>query len=371
MMEIDEKISQEIGQQAKMKFERWIPLARQVVTQSLHLGWDDVVMIYTYVPTIPLAEALALEARQAGADTHLTLMTDDLWFTSMQKLPLRWLRSPSLAEKAMNGALTATIYLGGPADGRRLRTISPKRFVANGRGGYLSNEPLRRRRVRHIDMPIGRVSPERAEAYELDYGNWKRNYEAALGVDLREISKLGRSLVSRFKRGRYIRIRSDAGTDLRFHLSKVEPFLDDGIVSSADIGRGNVEGSLPAGKAMFVVEPSSVEGEIHFELPIFLFGRVLMGLHLKLRDGRLREWSAEKNRELFESYRKPKSKERDLLSWFSIGLNPAAEACMLDNSIVKDVVSFGFGANRELGGTIGGSFRFSASAHKAAVDVSR
>ena len=67
-------------------FESWIPLARQVVRTSLRLGWKDVFTIYTYPPTIPLAEALALEARRVGSDTHLTLMTDDLWFTSMHEL---------------------------------------------------------------------------------------------------------------------------------------------------------------------------------------------------------------------------------------------------------------------------------------------
>ena len=40
-------------------FERWTELARQVVRVSLRLGWSDVFEIYTYVPTIPLAEALA------------------------------------------------------------------------------------------------------------------------------------------------------------------------------------------------------------------------------------------------------------------------------------------------------------------------
>ena len=53
-------------------FDKWIPLARQVVRTSLRLGWKDVFTIYTYPPTIPLAEALALEARRVGSDTHLT-----------------------------------------------------------------------------------------------------------------------------------------------------------------------------------------------------------------------------------------------------------------------------------------------------------
>ena len=76
-------------------FQQWIPVAKQVVRRTLGLRWRDVLEIYSYIPTIPLAEALALEARRAGSDTHITLMTDDLWFTSMKELPTRWLRAPS------------------------------------------------------------------------------------------------------------------------------------------------------------------------------------------------------------------------------------------------------------------------------------
>src|SRR3989442_5733983 len=102
-------------------FQRWIPLANQVVRRSLGLGWNDVLTIYSYIPTIPLAEALSLEARRAGSDTHITLMTDDLWFTSMQELPSRWLRGPSPAASALDGVTTAHVYLGGPGDARRMK----------------------------------------------------------------------------------------------------------------------------------------------------------------------------------------------------------------------------------------------------------
>src|SRR5437867_4887178 len=111
-------------------FEAWIPLARQVVRTSLRLGWKDVFTIYTYPPTIPLAEALALEARRAGSDTHLTLMTDDLWFTSMKDLSTKWLSTPSPAERAMAEADTAHIYLGRPAAARRTRDIPPAQSEA-------------------------------------------------------------------------------------------------------------------------------------------------------------------------------------------------------------------------------------------------
>jgi hypothetical protein len=164
------------------RFEQWIPLARIAVRQSLRLHWNDSLEIYSYVPTIPLAEALAIEARRAGSDTHITLMTDDLWFTSMQELPIRWLRAASEVEVAINRAITAYVYLGGPQDARRMQSISPEKFNANAIGNLRQDEPRRKRRVRNIDLPIGRVCQERAEAYNLNYELWQNSYNASLST---------------------------------------------------------------------------------------------------------------------------------------------------------------------------------------------
>src|SRR2546426_8674847 len=146
-------------------FESWIPLARQVVHTSLRLGWKDVFTIYTYPPTIPLAEALALEARRAGSDTHLTLMTDDLWFTSMEELSTKWLSTASPIEHALAETETAHIYLGGPADARRMRDMPPEKFEANSLGGDRQHEPRKKRRVRGIEPPTGGVPPRRGRAH--------------------------------------------------------------------------------------------------------------------------------------------------------------------------------------------------------------
>src|SRR2546428_5530864 len=104
-------------------FQQWIPVAKQVVRRTLGLRWRDVLEVYSYIPTIPIAEALALEARRAGSDTHITLMTDDLWFTSMKELPTRWLRTPSPVESAIGGVITAHAYLGGPPGAPRVPGI--------------------------------------------------------------------------------------------------------------------------------------------------------------------------------------------------------------------------------------------------------
>src|SRR2546430_6253102 len=152
-------------QAPSLPFESWIPLARQVVHTSLRLGWKDVFTIYTYPPTIPLAEALALEARRAGSDTHLTLMTDDLWFTSMEELSTKWLSTASPIEHAIAEAETAHIYLGGPADARRMRDIPPEKFEANSLGGDRQHEPRRKRRRRRPRLPHWTLSTAGARTH--------------------------------------------------------------------------------------------------------------------------------------------------------------------------------------------------------------
>jgi aminopeptidase len=325
-------------------FMKWIPLAKQVVQRTLGLGWKDVLEIYSYIPTIPLAEALALEARRAGSDTHITLMTDDLWFTSMEDLPTRWLREPSQVELAINKTVTAHVYLGGPADARRFSSIPLDKFDANAIGNLKQDEPRQRRRVRQVDLPIGRVCQERAEAYSLDYPRWRQSYEAALAVDLDDIRKAGLEWAQKLKGRKKVRITSNSGTDLRFETKDMAPFVDDGIIDAKDVRSEHLETSLPAGKVVSAILPNSAEGEMHFAEPVLLAGKVIKGVNLTFKKGRLVRWEAEENADLLSHPLRNAAKMRvDHLGWFAIGLNLVAEPCMLDNRIVKDDVTIGLG----------------------------
>src|SRR5713226_1469113 len=278
-------------------FESWIPLARQVVRTSLRLGWKDVFTIYTYPPTIPLAEALALEARRAGSDTHLTLMTDDLWFTSMRELSTKWLSAASPIEHALAETETAHIYLGGPADARRMRAIPPEKFEANSLGGDRQHEPRRKRRVRDIDLPIGRLTPERAETYGLDYEKWYSSYHKALAVDLKEIQRAGSTLARSLRGRKKVRIESDAGTDLRFETKAIAPIVSDGIISAEDIRRGFVRTALPAGRLEAAVRPESVNGEVRGTDSIPFAGRAIFRPWFRIRSGKVVESGAAEHKD--------------------------------------------------------------------------
>ena len=334
------------------------------------MRWKDVLEIYSYIPTIPLAEALALEARRRGSDTHITLMTDDLWFTSMAELPKRWLREPSPVNLAINKSVTAYVYLGGPADARRMPSIPLEKFDANAIGNMKQDEPRWRRKVRYVDLPIGRVCPERAEAYGLDYSRWRESYEAALAADLGEIRKTGLEWAGKLKGRRRIRITSNAGTDLTLETKGTRPFVDDGIIDAQDLRAGHLETGLPAGKAVWAARPNSAEGEIHFAEPIPLAGRLVEGAKFSFRKGKLVDWEARENADLLKHpLRNQQNAGLNWLGWFAIGLNPSAQPCMLDNSIVNDELTIGLGYNPQLEDRKQTTAEFEATVGKCKIDI--
>jgi hypothetical protein len=197
--------------------------------------------------------------------------------------------------------------------------------------------------VRHIDLPIGRLCLERAEAYGLDYESWRKSYDAALAVNLEDIQKAGEEWRAKLKRQTNVRITSDAGTDLTLKIKTLEPIVENGVISERDRKRGSVSTSLPAGKVICAVQRTSARGEVRFTEPVFMMGRSVVGLRLRFETGRLLDWKADEHGELLKSVLRHGRVAGDQMRWFSVGLNSAAEPCMLDNSIVRNDVGIGLG----------------------------
>ena len=121
-----------------------------------------------------------------------------------------------------------------------------------------------------------------------------------------------------------------------------------GIVGPGDIRRGFVETSLPAGKLDGAVRPESVNGEVHATDPIFLAGRTIVRPWFKIEAGRIVKWGAEDREDLLNHALVQSKVSTARVGFFSVGLNPVAEACMLDNGIVKDDVGIGLGPHPQL-----------------------
>jgi len=155
---------------------------------------------------------------------------------------------------------------------------------------------------------------------------------------------LARSLRGRTK----VRVDSDAGTDLRFETKAIAPIVSDGIISVDDIRRGFVRTSLPAGRLEAAVRPDSVQGEVHGTDFIPFGGRAIIRPWFRIRGGKIVESGAAEHGDLLHRILEESKVGSARIGHITIGLNAAAEPCMLDNSIVKDDLGIGLGPHPQL-----------------------
>jgi aminopeptidase len=89
--------------------------------------------------------------------------------------------------------------------------------------------------------------------------------------------------------GDEVRICSGGGTDVTMSVA--------GNVALNDYGEKN----LPGGEVFTAPVRESVEGEVHFDLPLYRQGREIEGVRLTFEDGRVESFGAERNEDVLAS----------------------------------------------------------------------
>lgn len=139
--------------------------------------------------------------------------------------------------------------------------------------------------------------------------------------------------------GDEVRIAADDGTDLRFRIKGRPVLVDDGVISSEDIARGDVGLNIPAGEVFVAPLETSAEGKISFEnVAIPGFGK-LRGLELTFMRGKVVGFQAESGLNNFTKFLKANTGEKDRIAELGIGTNPGAE--YTGGSIIVDEKIFG------------------------------
>ena len=93
-------------------------------------------------------------------------------------------------------------------------------------------------------------------------------------------------LVSILDDAEEVRIRSGEDTDLTMRVAGNTALNDDG------------EANLPGGEVFTAPVRDSVEGEVHFDLPLYRYGREIEGVRLRFEDGEVVSHAADRNEEL-------------------------------------------------------------------------
>lgn len=337
-------------------------LAKQVVQKALALREGEEYFIDTFQHTIPLAEALSVEAGKVGAHAHVMLATDSSYRRYLTEVPEKYLRQPSSLMLQAYDRLNAMTYLGGPEDPAIFEEMPAQRMSAMSEAEKPFQEKFLEKKIRGVGIEIGQVTPQRAKQYGLDYDAWSKAFQAALGADLTEIGKQGRALASALEGATTVHVTAKNGTDLQFEIAGRAAHLEDGVVDAEDVKKGNLFASLPAGSVSIAPRETTANGTVVFD-KMALWGRVLTDVRWTFKDGKVTEASVGDNAQIWEDFYGPATGDKDRIASFTVGLNPEAKplGVNLTDWFVSGAVGIAIGNNDFLGGTNKTGFHWNAT----------
>ncbi len=345
-------------------------IARRVVHGSLKIHEDDMVLIETWQHTLGLASEIGLECYKTGAKPLVTLLTDELWWSTLDNVPDQYIRkTPRHMLNAMDGT-TAWIGLGGPQDPTKFREVSSSKLESFAEADRPVLDKQFEKKVRTAELILGQVTPERARVYGFNYEQWLRMTQESIKVDYPKMTELGRKISNRLEKGSKVRVTSKTGTDLKFEITKRPVHIQDGIVDDEDIRRGLVSTQLPSGKVEVPPIEDSARGTVVFDSPRALKGRLVSGLSLTFEKGKIVGFQAKQYGETFKEVLDISRGDKDIIAQFDLGLNPRVELIgYTTDELALGTATIGVGSNKGIGGRNDSSWTFSGTVAKPTVEV--
>ena len=327
-------------------------LAKSIVNDCLRITEKDNVAINLYPHNLPLAEEIADECFRNGADVIMSLYSDQFYASYYRNMSEESLKRPSVFCKALTQSSTAQIYMANTYDPKVLRTIDSAKLAADAIGENNAHFPLsRERKIRTLNIGLAALTKPRAKAYGFKFKKWSKMTEAATSVDYQKLAKKGRALRNSLTDAKTITVTGSGKTDLSFDVSGRKWYLSDGIVDEEDIKNEDFNDQLPAGSITVAPIEDSAKGRITFNAGTPLMGRLVNGLRLTFKDGKVTDFEGNKSTAALEKNFEEGTGNKDSIGMFNIGFNPAAETGYLVNNVAYGAVSIGIGGNEFLGGT--------------------
>ncbi len=345
-------------------------IARRVVHGSLKIHEDDMVLIETWQHTLGLASEIALECYKTGAKPLVTLLTDELWWNTLDNIPEMYIRKTSRHMLNAMDSTTAWIGLGGPQDPTKFRQVASSRLESFAEADRPVLDRAFEKKVRTAELILGQVTPERARVYGFNYEQWLRMTQESIKVDYPKITELGRRINNRLEKGSKVHLTSKTGTDLKFEITKRPVHIQDGIVDEEDIRRGLVSTQLPSGKVEVPPIEDSARGTVVFDSPRALKGRLVSGLSWTFDKGKIVGFQAKQYGETFKEVLDISRGDKDVIGQFDIGLNPRIELIgYTTDELALGTATIGVGANKGIGGRNDSSWTFSGTVAKPTVEI--
>lgn len=309
-------------QQANQSQE-YTELARRVVSTSANIKPGEVVVVVGGKHTIPLMEALAVEAQKVGGLVMMFLGSDVVERSYYLDVPEKYLEIEWRFIAEWVKTIDVVIGLPGLEDSKAVYADIPEaRFAKASQASQFMQKTFNEAKVRLVG--IGYPTKEEAANNNIDFATFEKMHWAAVNADYKQISEKGNTLKGILKGAKSVKVTSPAGTDFTFSVGDRPIFVDDGIVTAEKAkSKFFVEraASLPGGSIFFAPIEVSANGKVVVPKTQCRF-EPMIGVSFEFKDGKMENFKAEKGSENFQETMAPYSGPKDMFGGISIGLNP-------------------------------------------------
>jgi len=336
----------------EIKFDE---LASKVIKTSANIKPGDVVVVNGGKHTIPLMEALAIEAGKAGGMVNMFLTTDRVLKSYYKEIDEKFLeQEPTYFAEWIKHI---DVWIGLPASENPkavFADIPEQRFAKIAKADQTFNDKLNESGVRLVN--ISYPTKERAAINQLDFTAYEKMTWDAVNADYQQISQSGNKIKNMLQGAKKVKVTSPGGTNFSFSVGERSIFVNDGIVTEEEAKGALIftrYASLPGGSVFLAPIESSANGKVVVPKDRCRYAP-LTGVSFEFKDGKLQNFKAEQGAECFEETMAPYTGPKDMFGYFSIGLNPALKVIEDGGDYRPEsaagMVMIGVGDNQILGG---------------------
>ncbi len=366
--------SQLKAQMAKTVQPNFASIANKIVNQSLQVKPGESVLITGTPAEIPMMEQLFVEVSKAGGQPVVQLSLPNAEKQAIMQTSLAYLKMPNTFSLIQSKAVDCIINTGSSQDPQLFSDVPEERLAIM----RSANQPLQeafnliRVRMVSIGQTGGIPSQQYAKFKNANYEDLQNMFWKAIDVDYDKMRMDGEQISKQFTENAEVMVKTDAGTNLKFKLSKLPARINSGLSYANNPGfTGPSAAWLPAGEVYACIDPQSANGTLVVP-ETDLRGKWIKNLRLQFANGKITDIKADSNVDLIKSNLDASTGDKDVLSLFDIGINNNSQT--LQNSSyysweMGGMVTLGVGDNSWAGGSTRASTGFSFHIPNASVTV--
>lgn len=325
-------------------------IAEKVVNTCACVRPGEVVQLGGGVHNFELLAALAAEVRRIGAFPEINVTSDELQMEMMTTVPEEHLRTAPPHRLRWLEDIDVMIVTDSIADPSRAEKVPHERRVAAHAAAEVVERRIFERGIRwaYVAYP----TPATTNRLPVSFDDLWAMYWRAVDVDYEQLAADTAAVAAVLEHAGEVRITTEKGTDITFHLGDRPVLTDDGVISDADVAHGDAAVNLPAGKVFVAPVETSVNGRVIFDFA-YRNDKVIEDLELTVSDGRATLVGAKRGSRDFERTLAYSQGDKDRIAEFAVGVNPAVDrftGYALTDEKRRGTVHLALGDNRLFGG---------------------